>query len=211
MPIASLEEVTRAAQHLAQYDPVLAPVIAQVGLCTIRPQRQYYAKLIDSIISQQLSVKAARSIEQRFKALFNSESPDPAVLLETPTETLRSAGLSNAKVRYIRDLAEHIVEGKLVFDRFETLTNDEIITELTAVKGIGDWTAHMFLMFCMGRLDILAIGDLGIRNGARALYGFENTPTPSEITELAEKNQWHPYETIACWYLWRNLDTKPEI
>jgi DNA-3-methyladenine glycosylase II len=211
MPIASLDEVTRAAEHLTHHDPILAPVISQAGLCTIRPHHQYYAKLIDSIISQQLSVKAARSIEQRFKALFESESPDPVVLLETPTEALRSAGLSNAKVRYIRDLAEHIIDGKLVFDRFESLNNDEIITELTAVKGIGDWTAHMFLMFCMGRLDILAIGDLGIRNGIQALYGFEDTPTPSEVTELAEKYQWHPYETVACWYMWRSLDTKPAI
>jgi DNA-3-methyladenine glycosylase II len=211
MLIASNQSVLAAAEHLKQYDPKLTMVIATAGLCTIRPHHDYYLRLINSIISQQLSVKAADSIEKRFMALFKGHNPDPNAIRSMKPEILRSAGLSNAKVSYIQDLTTRILEGKLEFAHFETLSNEQVISELTAVKGIGEWTAHMFLMFCMGRLDVLAVGDLGVRNGVRKLYDFTDTPTPKQVQTIAKKNIWHPYETVACWYVWRSLDIAPAI
>src|SRR5882757_8768605 len=194
--IANKAELKKAAEYLAKYDAMLAPVIARVGPCTIRPHKDYYQELVDSIISQQLSVHAARSIEGRFRDLFGGKFPTPEQILTTDVETLRGLGFSYAKGRYVLDLAQHIVDGRVKFDHLDSLSNEEIIKELTAVKGIGEWTVHMFLMFCMGRLDVLATGDLGIRNGIRKLYGFEDAPTPVQITELAAKNHWHPYESV---------------
>lgn len=202
----------KAAGYLARQDPVLAPVIAKYGLCTMRPHKNYYQELVDSIISQQLSVKAARGIEHRFCELFgSSDFPPPAKILEKNIDELRSAGLSRGKAAYILDLAQHVMDGRLKFDHLDALSNAEVIRELTAVKGIGEWTAHMFLMFCMGRLDVLAHGDLGIKNGIRNLYNFEHLPTPQNIQELAAKNKWHPYESVACWYVWQSLDNLPVI
>ncbi len=201
----------KAAQHLSAADAVLAPVIKQSGLCTITPHQNYYWELIDSIISQQLSVKAAATIEKRFQDLFDTEFPAPEAILAKSVEELRTVGLSNAKANYIRDLAQHVLNGSIKFDQLDSQSNQEIITMLTAVKGIGEWTAHMFLMFCMGRLDVLPTGDLGIRNGIRALYGLTDAPTPSQVTELAQTNHWHPYESIAAWYIWRSLDNTPKV
>jgi DNA-3-methyladenine glycosylase II len=204
-------QLKNAAAHLAKYDPILAPIIKQAGLATISPHRNYYWALVDSIISQQLSVKAASTIEGRFQALFTSEIPEPTAILEKSIEELRSVGLSNAKAHYIHDLAQHIVDGRLRFDQLDSQSNEAIITELTDVKGIGEWTAHMFLIFCMGRLDVLAPGDLGIRNGIRALYGLADVPSPQQVSDIAQTNNWHPYESVACWYVWRSLDNKPAL
>lgn len=207
-----MSSLQTAADHLSQHDPVLAPVIARAGLATLKPHRNYYQALCDSIISQQLSVKAAASIERRFKELFGLDDfPPPDLILGKSVEELRAVGLSQAKANYIRDLAEHVVDGRMKFDHFDKLSNDEIIAELTDVKGIGEWTAHMFLIFCMGRLDVLPVGDLGIRNGVRALYGLKDAATPEQIREIAVKNSWHPYESVASWYVWRSLDNKPAI
>lgn len=207
--IADNSTVQAAAAHLAKNDPVLAPIIAQAGPCTIRPHQKYYQELVDSIISQQLSVKAAATIFKRFKELFGGEFPAPEQILEKDIEELRGVGLSRGKAVYVRDLAQHVVDGKVRFDHLDSLSNEEIIKELTAVKGIGEWTAHMFMMFCMGRLDVLAPGDLGIKNGIQKLYGLDHQPSPQEVVELAEKNRWHPYETVACWYIWKSLDNAP--
>lgn len=209
----SFEDKLRAAsQHLADYDATLGSIIATSESPDFRPHQNYYQELCDSIISQQLSVKAAASIEKRFKALFDGNGfPPPEAILKKSAEQLRTAGLSGAKAKYIRDLAQHIVDGRLTFDHFASLSNDEIIAELTDVKGIGEWTAHMFLIFCMGRLDVLAIGDLGIRNGVRILYGLANVPAPAQVLEIASKNNWHPYESVACWYIWQALDNKPAL
>jgi DNA-3-methyladenine glycosylase II len=196
----------KAAEHLSKHDLVLAPIIKKAGLCDIQPHKDYYWELVDSIISQQLSIKAARSIETRFLALYPGAMPAPEQILETPHETLRSVGLSNAKANYVRDLAQHIVEGELELEKLDKLSNDEIIAELTAVKGIGEWTAHMFLMFAMARLDILAVGDLGIKIGIRGLYGLDHLPSAEGIKQISEKNHWAPYETIACWYIWHTKD-----
>ncbi len=208
---ATPAELKKAAAHLSAVDPFLTAVIQRAGVADITPHTNYYWELIDSIISQQLSVKAAATIEKRFKALFDSEFPAPELILDKTVEELRTAGLSNAKARYIQDLAQHILDGRLKFDQFDSLSNEAIITELTAVKGIGEWTAHMFLMFCMGRLDVLATGDLGIRNGVKALYDLSEVPTPAQVTELAATHCWHPYETVACWYIWHSLDNKPAL
>lgn len=200
-----------AAKHLGKSDPVLLPVIERAGLCTMRPHEDYYQELVDAIISQQLSVHAARAIEQRFRGLFGGHFPAADEILTTDIETLRGIGFSRAKASYVLDLAEHVVGGKVQFDGFDALSNDEVIAELTPVKGIGVWTAHMFLMFCMGRSDVLPVGDLGIRNGIRALYSFASAPTPDEITALAAQNHWHPYESIASWYIWQSLDNTPNL
>lgn len=200
-----------ARQHLATHDPLLAPIIAQAGLPTFEPHRNYYWELVDSIISQQLSVKAAASIERRFQELFASEFPEPAAILEKSEEDLRAVGLSRPKIKYIRDLAQHVLDGNIHFDRLDSQTNEEIMEELIAVKGIGEWTVHMFLIFSLGRLDVLPVGDLGIRNGVRALYGFEDAPTPDQIREVAAQYQWHPYESVASWYVWKSLDNTPAL
>jgi DNA-3-methyladenine glycosylase II len=209
--LASQSELENAAAYLADVDEALAPVIARHGLAKITPNTDYYQELVDSIISQQLSVHAARAIEQRFRDLFGGKFPTPEQILTTDVETLRGLGFSYAKGRYVLDLAQHIVDGKVKFDHLDALSNEEIIKELTAVKGIGEWTVHMFLMFCMGRLDVLPSGDLGIRNGIRKLYGFEDAPTPAQIKEIAEKHHWHPYESVASWYVWQSLDNAPAI
>jgi DNA-3-methyladenine glycosylase II len=203
-----LIEIQQAAEHLSQRDAVLAVVIERAGICTIMPHTDYYWELIDSIISQQLSVKAAATIERRFQELLGSLTPSPEAILAKSVEELRTVGLSGAKANYIRDLAQHIIDGRVRFDKLDNQTNEEIIQELTAVKGIGEWTAHMFLIFCLARLDVLPIGDLGIRNGIRVLYGLKTTPTPLQVKEIALKNNWSPYESVASWYVWRSLEDK---
>jgi DNA-3-methyladenine glycosylase II len=207
-PLATKAELQRAAKHLAS-DPALAPLIARYGLCTFEPHAEYYRALVDSIIGQQLSVKAARTIKQRFRDLFGDDFPQPEAILVKNSEELRSAGLSGQKATYIRDLAQHIVDGKVQFDRLDQQGNEEIIRNLTDVKGIGEWTVHMFLMFCMGRLDVLATGDLGVRTAVKNQYNVNHLPAPAEVTAIAEQNNWHPYESAACWYLWRSLDNAP--
>ena len=202
--------LVKAAAHLSEVDPKLKSVIARAGIAKFAPHKNYYLELIDSIISQQLSVKAAASIRKRFLSLFNDEIPAPEAIIAKSIEELRSAGLSGAKAKYIQDLALHVKEKKLKFDKFDNLSNDEIITELTAVKGIGEWTAHMFLMFCVGRLDIVARGDLGIMNGLKALYELDEVPNPQQVTEIATAKHWHPYESVACWYVWQSLDNAPK-
>ncbi|HUB93272.1 MAG TPA: DNA-3-methyladenine glycosylase [Verrucomicrobiae bacterium] len=206
------EELARkAAVHLSEHDVVLRQVILEKGLCTIRPNTDYYQSLVDAIISQQLSVYAARAIEERFRKLFGGVFPTASQILTKNTDDLRNLGFSRAKASYVLDLAQHVADGKIRFDHFDGLSNDEIIAELTPVKGIGIWTAHMFLMFCMGRSDVLPVGDLGIRNGIRRLYGLADLPTPEQIIELAQHKHWHPYESIASWYIWQALDNAPTV
>ncbi len=211
MTLASSTALKAAADHLSKYDSVLRPIIAQAGVAKLAPHTNYYGALVSSIVSQQLSVKAADAIEKRFLDLFDGEFPSPEQILSVNTEQLRAIGFSNAKARYVHDLAEHILAGKVKFDRIPEQSNDEIMAELIDVKGIGEWTVHMFLMFCVGRLDVLPVGDLGIKNGIRTLYGFKDLPTPQQITELASAKNWHPYESVASWYVWHSLDNKPAL
>lgn len=208
-PIASKATLRQAVAHLASRDAVLAPLIERYGPCDIQPHRDYYTSLVTEIIGQQLSTKAARAIRQRFVDSFGGTFPSPQAILSKSPEDLRATGLSWAKARYIHDLAQHVLDGKVKFDHLDSLSNEEIIKELTDVKGVGEWTVHMFLMFCMGRLDVLAHGDLGIKNGARQLYGLKKQPDAKALARLAKKNHWHPYATVACWYIWASLDNKP--
>lgn len=201
----------KALKHLAASDSVMAGLIDRHPTPSFEKHSNYYHELVDSIISQQLSVKAARAIETRFKNLFGGGFPSPEQILEKDIEQLRGVGLSYAKGRYIQDLARHIIDGSVTFDSLDNLTNEAIIAELTQVKGIGEWTVHMFLMFCMARLDVLPTGDLGIRNGIAKLYGFDHIPTPEEVRLIAEKQNWRPYESVACWYVWQSLDNTPSL
>ena len=209
-----MQATQRGISHLRTHDPVLAQVIdSTLEVPTFTPHTNYYQSLVDSIISQQLSVKAAASIQRRFNALFGDETtiPSPDQILTSNVELLRSAGLSRPKAAYILDLAQKTIDGTIVFDHLESLDNEAVIAELTQVKGIGEWTVHMFLMFCMGRLDILPTGDLGIRNGITKLYSLPATATPDDVKRIAEKHNWRPYRSIASWYVWHSLDNKPSL
>ncbi len=200
----------KAYNHLLTHDRWLAPIIERTGPYTVRPHKDYYRELVESIISQQLSIKAADTILSRFIDLFGGTFPLPKQLESMSLDTMRSAGLSFAKARYIQDLASHILDGSVRFDHLDKLENKAVVQELTAVKGIGEWTAHMFLMFCMGRSDVLPVGDLGIRNGIQRVYAIDHLPSPDEIRAIAVEYQWHPYESIASWYIWKAIDNEPK-
>lgn len=206
------DELKIAAEYLAENDPRLAGVIAHAGLATIAPHKNYYQELVESIISQQLSVKAAATILKRFIALFATANfPTPDEILRKDIEELRSVGLSRQKASYIQDLAVKVLEESVRFEHLDTLNNDEVIAELTQIKGVGVWTVHMFLIFCMGRLNVLPVGDLGIKNGIQKLYGLDHTPTIDDMHTIALDNHWAPYESVASWYIWHSLDNKPAL
>lgn len=203
-------ELQKAQQHLSRHDPKLAELIAIHGDCTLQPHGKYYYELFDSIVSQQLSVKAARSIMNRIQAHYGTEHPKPEKVIETDNDTLRALGLSYAKANYVKDLAQHVIDGRLDLEHIATLDDQEVIDQLVAVKGIGEWTAHMFMMFSLGRLNILAWGDLGIRNGTMKVYGLKKLPVKDDLIKLSKKYHWEPYQTVACWYLWKSLDNTPK-
>jgi DNA-3-methyladenine glycosylase II len=203
-------------EHLRTADPVLRGIIDSVGgadgLSDIRVGRpepdDHYGALVRSIVGQQLSTSAARSIYGRLTERFGGRPPTPVEALADDPEDLRAAaGLSNAKVRYLRSLAEHVVDGSLELDALDQLSDDEVIAELTAVKGIGEWSSHMFLMFHLGRPDVLAVGDLGIRKAMLLAYGLPVMPKSAEMERIAEP--WRPHRTLACRFLWRSLDLTP--
>ncbi|HVO86614.1 MAG TPA: DNA-3-methyladenine glycosylase [Candidatus Binatia bacterium] len=195
--------------HLSRVDKKLAGVIALSGPCKIKPHSDYYGALVGSIVGQQLSVKAAAAIRKRLLDLFGGKMPTPEQLIKVDGQKLRDLGLSWAKVKYVKDLAEHVLDGRLDLPHISTMPNDQLIEQLTAVKGIGQWSAHMFMMFALGRLDILPVGDLGIRKAIQNLYKLDALPDPEQIITIANKNKWHPYESIAAWYLWQSLDNNP--
>lgn len=205
------EALIEGTEHLSAVDPMLAQVIADAPLPQFSPHKNYYQELVESIISQQLSVKAAATILKRFKELFAADFPSPADILSREIEDYRGVGLSRQKATYIQDLAVKVIEGTVVFDHLDTLTNQEVIDELIQIKGVGLWTVHMFLIFCMGRLDVLPTGDLGIRNGIQKLYNLPTRPNDIEIEEIATLNKWTPYESLAAWYIWHSLDNKPAL
>jgi DNA-3-methyladenine glycosylase II len=200
-------------EHLRAADPVLRRVIDQVGADTLGDVRagrphDHYGALVRSIVGQQLSTTAARAIFGRLTARFGGRTPTPQEVLDDDPDELRAAaGLSHAKVRYLRSLAEHILAGELELDRLEDLPDDEVITELTAVKGIGTWSAHMLLLFQLGRPDVLAVGDLGIRKAVMLAYALDALPSPQTLEKLAEP--WRPHRSLACRFLWRSLDATP--
>jgi DNA-3-methyladenine glycosylase II len=205
-----------ATVHLRAADPALGALIDRLGelpataRSTTRPSPgEHYAGLVRAIVGQQLSTRAAASIWLRLLARFDGRPPTPGeVLAADPDELRAAAGLSRAKTSYLRSLAEHVLDGSLELDRLEDLDDDAVIAELVAVKGIGEWSAHMFLMFQLERPDVLAPGDLGIRRGIAVTYGLEALPSPKEVVAIAEP--WRPHRTAACLYLWRAVDAPPQ-
>ena len=195
----------KALTHL-RADPALARIIAQVGRCRFAPTTDgtHFDALVRSIIYQQLSGKAAATIHGRVQAIFGGRPPTPAELAATPDEALRAAGLSRQKLGYLKDLAARVHSGAVPLDHLDGLPDDEIIEALVQVKGIGRWTAQMFLMFRLGRPDVLPELDLGIQKGIQRAYRLRSLPKPERVRKIGAK--WAPYSTVACWYLWRSLD-----
>jgi DNA-3-methyladenine glycosylase II len=210
----SLQQVIsdEGLEHLRDSDERLREVIDERGPLDLearvrgRPADPYGA-LLRAIVGQQLSVKAARTIYERFTALFDGNTPTPEQLLEVDADTLRAAGLSRAKAAYVRSLAEHVISGELELGRLDELSDEEVTHELVAVKGLGQWTADMFLIFHLGRPDILPVGDLGVRRAIERLYGFEALPSAAEMEALGER--WRPFRSLASLYLWESLDNAP--
>jgi DNA-3-methyladenine glycosylase II len=174
-----------------------------------RPREDAYGTLLRAIVGQQFSTKAAATIYGRVQEHFAGRTPTPQEVLDADTDALRACGLSGRKVEYVQDLARHVASGELEVDRFGRLSDEELIEEITAVRGLGVWTAHMFMMFHLQRPDILPVGDLGIRAAARNEYGLDDLPTPAELEEIAEA--WRPHRTLACIYLWGSLHNEPEV
>jgi DNA-3-methyladenine glycosylase II len=194
-----------AVRHLRRVDPHLRSIIDRIGPCCLEPHPDRFGALVRSIISQQISTKAAQSINARLVAI-SGESHQPARLIEIGEARLRTVGLSSAKARYVLNLAEAVASGEVPLDQFDDSWDDHTITQsLTTVKGIGIWTAEMFLIFVLNRPDILPAGDLGVRVGLRDRHGLADLPKPRDCHSLAEL--WRPYRTIASWYIWKGADT----
>ncbi|MGE0882305.1 MAG: DNA-3-methyladenine glycosylase [Blastocatellales bacterium] len=206
-----LADLNKAERTLARRDKRLALFIKRYGACRIRPHTRYFQTLVGSIISQQLSTKAADTIHKRFLSLYApTRSPRPAQILMTPDDDLRACGMSFQKISYIKDIAAKTEDGTLKFSKLSQLSDQEIIEMLTQVKGIGVWTVHMFLIFSLARFDVLPVGDLGIRRAIQLAYGFDQLPNAEEIERVADENGWRPYCSVASWYLWRSLENKAE-
>jgi DNA-3-methyladenine glycosylase II len=205
-----------ARRQLAAADPAMAALIERIGEIDLetrlrrrseeRPADAYGA-LLRAIVGQQLSTKAARTIYRRVCDLFGGTTPSPEQLLEASEEDLRACGLSGRKVEYIRDLAAHVLGGELELDRLGELSDEEAITEIVAVRGLGQWTAEMFLLFHLERPDVLSGGDLGIRKAVQIEYGLEEMPAPAKVIEIGEP--WRPHRSLASLYLWESLANAP--
>ena len=210
-----MPRLTKAHRELAASDPVMAGLMERIGPMSLAERRRRrgqtpddaYGALLRAVVGQQLSTKAARTIYERVVALFDGDDPSPQALLDVDEQTLRGAGLSGRKVEYLRDLAAHVLSGELELERLDELADEEVIAEVTAVRGLGQWTAEMFLMFHLGRKDVVSGGDLGIRRGVMLTYGLAEMPTPDDVVERAER--WRPHRTLACIYLWEAAAATP--
>ncbi len=198
---------TKAVRSLRQSDPTLAAIIARVGPCRLKPGRGYFAALCEAVISQQVSTKVAAVLYARFRGLFPRRTPTPAAMLALSDVRLREVGLSRQKSTYLRDLARHFANGQIPSRRLRRMTDDEIIASLVRVKGIGVWTAQMFLIFVMDRSDVLPVADLGLRKAVRLHYRLADLPSAETLSALAEP--WRPYRSVATWYLWQSLNNQP--
>ena len=183
-------------------DSILGGIIENIGDYTLKRRNYQFAVLVESIISQQLATKAAEAIFQRFKNLY-PKFPSAAQILSTRKTRLRSVGLSEMKVEYLKDLAKHVQEGKLNMRLLSKMSDKDVIDHLTQVKGIGRWTAEMFLIFSLGRQDIFPVDDLGLRKGVQMVFSLPELPKPKDAEKLGER--WRPYRSIATWYLWKSL------
>ncbi|TSC77396.1 MAG: DNA-3-methyladenine glycosylase II [Parcubacteria group bacterium Gr01-1014_33] len=195
--------------HLQTADPILGQVIAKITLASRKPNRDYFYVLAREIMRQQLSGASADAIENRFCALFGSGGfPLPKKILAMPDEKIRSAGLSYPKVKYIKCLAKAVLDNTLDLDRISACSDEKVIVSLTQVKGIGRWTAEMFLMFALNRPDVFSYGDQGLKNAMRRLYKMRNHPTQKRAAQIS--NRWKPHRTLACRYLWASLKLKDD-
>jgi DNA-3-methyladenine glycosylase II len=201
-------DYARARRALMRRDPVIASLIRQHGECGLSwsSRTDPFHALLQAIIAQQLSTKAAKTIETRFSAIFDG-NPTPPAVAGVSAERLRAAGLSPQKLKYVRDLCARILDGSLKLETLGSLADDEVIAALTSVKGIGRWTAEMFLMFRLHRPDVLPVGDLGIVKAVQRAYKLRTAPSPVRLTRIGES--WRPYRSVACWYLWASLDNPP--
>ena len=191
-------------KYLSRVDPQLEVVINTVGKYSIRLRTDAFQSLVESIIYQQLAGSAANVIYTRFIKYYNNMMPTPMDIISTSDMELKSKiGLSSKKVQYLKDLATKIAERKLSLDLLTTLSDEEVINQLIQVKGIGRWTAEMFLIFCLGRPDVLPITDLGIRKAMHNIYSLSELPKPAEMLAIAQP--WRPHRTVATWYLWKSL------
>jgi DNA-3-methyladenine glycosylase II len=203
----------RGVTHLRAADPVIAALMDEYGspdeVLRRRGRRpgDAYGALVRSIVGQQLSTKAARAIWERLVDLFDGRTPTPREIIESDPEAIRAVGLSRPKVAYLRDLAERVEDGELELDSLPELPDEEVSDQLIAVKGLGRWTADMFLIFHLGRPDVLPVGDLGIRRAVQRNYGLDELPAAAELERIAEP--WRPHRSLACLYLWRSLDSAP--
>lgn len=198
-------EIKRAIKHISKHDNTLSTIIKNIGIINLTPHKKYFNALLDAIIGQQLSTSAADKIASRFMNLFNNK-PVPEQILKAEDASLRAAGLSNAKVKYVKDLAEKILSREINLKWLSKKSDEEIIFELTKVKGIGVWTSHMFLIFTLGRLNVLPHSDLGVRKAVMLNYNLKKLPDEKKIRSISKKNNWNPYCSIVSLYLWRSLD-----
>lgn len=189
-------------------DPVLGKIINSVGDYSLKKRNHHFAVLVESIVSQQLATRAAEAIFSRFKDLY-PKFPTAADILATKKSKLRAVGLSSMKIEYIKDLARKVDQGKIKMRSLSKTSDEEVIAHLTQVKGIGRWTAEMFLIFSLGRQDVLPVNDLGLRKGVQMAFSLPELPKPSEVEDLGKR--WKPYRSIATWYLWKSLQKFDKI
>jgi len=194
-----------AAHKVLKKDPKLAKIMRLVGEYQIRTSRNYYESLVEAIITQQLAGSAAKAISNRFRSLYGKSFPKPIDVINTSDSKLRKTGLSRMKIEYIKELSKAIESKKLKMRSISKLSDEEVVEQLTQIKGIGRWTAEMFLIFSLGRMDVLPVGDLGLRKGIQLYNSADELPNAAEIEKLAEK--WRPYRTVATWYIWKSLKT----
>ena len=202
-------DYTRARRLLLRRDPILAALIREYGPCGLADAQRadHFSALVRAIVSQQLSTKAAATIYARMVALLPGGALSPAALAAVTDDQLRSAGLSRQKAGYLRDLCARVTGGVVPLDDLEAMDDEHVIAALTKIKGIGRWSAEMFLMFRLHRPDVLPVGDLGIVNAVKKVYGLRKKPTPDRLRRLGEA--WKPYRSVASWYLWRSLGNAP--
>jgi DNA-3-methyladenine glycosylase II len=195
---------SKALKHLSKSDPKLGAIIESIGNYNIERRPEPFRSLVEAIIYQQLAGRAADTIYGRFLKIYRGRFPLPTRILSTSEADLRSAGLSRQKIAYIMDLAAHVSGGRLRLDQLSEMSDSEVVEQLVQVKGIGKWTADMFLIFCLGRQDVLPVGDLGLRRAMMITYGLPELPMPAEMQEIARV--WKPYSSVATWYMWKSLD-----
>ena len=196
--------IVKKAIKFLKKDPKFAKIIMQVGDYNVKITKNRYQSLVEAIISQQLSGYAANSIIKKFRKLYKSKFPKPRDVIKTSDSKLRTTGLSKMKIVYIKELSKKIESKELNMRKISTQSDEQVIEVLTDVKGIGRWTAEMFLIFSLGRLDILPVGDLGLKKGIQSMYSLKELPEKEQIEQLAES--WKPYRTVATWYLWKSLE-----